>query len=105
MAGMLPYTVLKSIQANFHQGDENFGNTEGSQCAINSLVALCFSTVKIISTWNNVHLNFVLEKGDSIYKNLGFTGNLSFDDLPQSIDLAGSKFKYYQVIPQLEITK
>ena len=64
-----PYTVVKSVKGDFNQGDSRFGDTAGSQCSINSLVAICFSTFKKISIWNHVHLNFVLENGDNIYKN------------------------------------
>ena len=58
------YTIVKSIQGDFNQGDKKFGDSAGTQCAINSLVAICFSTIKKISFWNNTHLNFVLENGD-----------------------------------------
>ena len=73
---MSNYSIIKSVQGDFNQADTMFGDTGGNQCSINCLVAICFSTVKKISCWNNVHLNFVLENGDAIYKNLGYTGHI-----------------------------
>ena len=37
-----PYSVIKSVQGDFNQADAKFGASAGTQCAINSLVAICF---------------------------------------------------------------
>ena len=31
------YNVLKSVQGDFHQADDKFGDAGGNQCGINSL--------------------------------------------------------------------
>ena len=92
------YSIMKSVQGDFNQADTRFGTSAGSQCAINSLVAICFSSVKKISTWNNVHLNFVLENGDSVYKDKGYTGYLTFQQLPEKLDLRGIEFSVMQIL-------
>ena len=100
------YTIVKSIQGDFNQGDKKFGATAGSQCAINSLVAICFSTIKKISFWSNIHLNFVLESGDTVYKNKGYVGYLTFQEMPDNIFLRGTQFSIVQLLQsEHEITK
>ena len=86
------YSFIKSVQGDFNQADERFGDSAGNQCAINSLVAICFSNVKKISTWSNVHCNFVLENGDSVYKSNNYLGHLTFRELPIELTLEGIKF-------------
>ena len=92
------YTIVKLTQGDFNQGDKQFGDSAGNQCAINSLVAICFSTVKKISFWNNTHLNFVLESGDTVYKNNGYAGYLTFEEMPDNIFLRGSQFSIIQLL-------
>ena len=77
---MTSVNIIKSVQGDFHQADQKFGNTGGNQCGINCLVAICFSTIKKISSWNNVHLNFVLENGDTVYENEGYTGHITLNN-------------------------
>ena len=84
------YTIVNSVQGDFNQGDKKFGVSAGSQCAINSLVAICFSTIKKISF--NTHLNFVVESGDIVYKNKGYVGYITFEEMPDNIFLRGSQF-------------
>ena len=92
------YSVIKSVQGDFNQADVKFGTSAGNQCAVNSLVAICFSNVKKISIWNNVHLNFVLENGDSVYKNKGYVGYLTFQQLPEKLILQGIEFSIMQIL-------
>lgn len=63
-----PYAILKCIQASFHQGHEKFGNTRGIQCSCISLFSICFSTLKAVSRWTCNDLEYILEQGDTLYK-------------------------------------
>ena len=100
------YNIIKSVQGDFHQADNKFGDTGGSQCGINSLVAICFSTIKKISSWNNLHLNFVLENGDSIYKNEGYVGYITFQEMPEVLHLQDTQFTMIKLLQsEYETTK
>jgi len=54
-----PFTIIKSVQGSFHQGDPKLGRNVGTQCVCNSL----FAIVWYISIWNTGDLNLVLYEG------------------------------------------
>ena len=37
------YNIVKLLKASFHQGNEMFGATRGTQCACNALFAICWA--------------------------------------------------------------
>jgi len=81
-----PYTIVKSVQGSFHQGDPQLGRNVGTQCVCNSLFAIVWSVVKNVSIWNMVDLNHVLCEGTKLYGNLGYTNqSLSVDDIRNEI--------------------
>ena len=96
--GSTTYSIVKSVQGDFNQADAKFGASAETQCAINSLVAICFSNVNKISTWNNVHINFVLENGDSVYKDDGYIGYINFQQLPEKLVLQGIEFSVIKLL-------
>ena len=100
------YNVLKSVQGDFHQADDKFGDTGGNQCGINSLVAICFSTIRKISIWNNLHLNFVLENGDTAYKNEAYKGHITLQEMPKILSVRDAQFTIIKLLEsEFETTK
>ena len=89
-----PSPALKIIFGSFNQGDIfRFGETAGSQCGCNSLLAICWASVKRVSVWKTWDLDNVLESGDKLYKNIGIHRSLSLDDLPHKVELYGHQIQ------------
>ena len=55
---------------SFHQGDKPFGETAEALCACMALTALCQSGIRKASIWRASDLDYILESGDRVYKNL-----------------------------------
>lgn len=55
------------IQGSFHQGDSRFGAQAGNQCIAISCVAICYSSVKSILTWQSADLDQIVILGDILY--------------------------------------
>ena len=91
------YSCVKVINGSFHQGDPRFGITAGTQCACNSLFSICWSTIRRTALWNKLDLDFILIKGDAIYKCLNVNGHLSFDDLPRIVDIDSDTFNIHML--------
>ena len=64
------YNIIKLVKASFHQDNTMFGETAGTQCACNALFSLCWARIKSVAYWNSCDLDYVLIKGDEIYKNI-----------------------------------
>ena len=62
------YSTQKVIQATFSQGHPKFGHARGIQCTCISLFSVCFSIFKSVSRWNRHDVDYVIEKGDALYK-------------------------------------
>ena len=58
--------IEKAVHGSYHRGDQPFGNTEGVQCACNSLYALCWSQIKIVNSWNTTDLDHILTERDKL---------------------------------------
>jgi len=81
-----PYTILKSVQGLFHQGDPRLGESVGTQCVCNSLFAIVMSVIKNIFQWNSSDLDLILCEGTHLYRSLGYSNQyLSVDDLANRI--------------------
>jgi len=81
-----PYTIIKSVQGSYHQGDPRLGTNAGTQCVCNSLFAIVWSAIKNISFWNATDLDLELCEGTKLYGSLGYTNQyLSVDDLQNTI--------------------
>ena len=77
------YNVLKVTSGSFHQGNvKKFFETAGLQCGINSMVSICFTVAKKISSWNTSDMDYILETGNECFKKLGYSVYLTLDELP-----------------------
>ena len=81
------YTITKTVQGSFHQGDIKFGDTAGKQCACITLFSILWSKIRRVGLWNSGDLDQILCQGDKLYKQLGTNDFLTVDDLPQSINI------------------
>ena len=62
------YTTIKTIaQGNFHQGDPKFGDTAGTQCACNALIAILYTQTKNGNEINAHDMDIILNLGDELY--------------------------------------
>ena len=96
--------ILKSCQGSIHQGNQRFGFTAGRQCTCNALSSVAFTLIKSQGTWNSKDMDFILENGDMIYKNLNIEGYVAMDELPQQFRFKNSTtfkavFQSYSVHP------
>ena len=85
------YTILKSVLGSINQANIIFGETAGRQCVCNALYAIAGSTIRQITSWTTEDLDNILHKGDALYKSLGATGYLSLDEIPDLINISGTK--------------
>ena len=76
-----------SVQGSYHQGDARFGSTAGRQCTCCSLFSIVFTLVKSPGQWNTHDLDFIVERGDKIYKNLNTNNYLMLTELPRETSL------------------
>ena len=88
--------VTKLVKASFHQGNGMFGDTAGMQCVCNALFSICWSKMKQLGCWQTADLDYILMKGDELYKSLDLLRYLSFDDLPRqlTVETVYSKINY-----------
>ena len=70
------------------QGHEKFGNTRGMQCMMNSLISICFSTIKKISCWKFWDLDQILEHGNASFPELNLTWPIAVNELPSTVNLS-----------------
>ena len=91
------YNVIKVIPGTFHQGNvQKFFETAGLQCGINSIVSICFSMIKKISSWNTDDMDYILETGNECFKKLGYSDYLALDELPSIIHINDHVFNLDQ---------
>ena len=82
------FKVLKSTFGAFNQGDTfRFGDTAGIQCACNSLVAICWSSIRRVGVWKPWDIDNILEHGDTLHKTVGKVRSLALDELPGVIEV------------------
>ena len=94
------YNIFKFVKASFHQANIMFGYTAGTQCACNVLFSLCWSKIKSVCFWNTTDLDYILIKGDELFKKLNLLRHLSVDDLPKtvSIDNYNAKVTFKELV-------
>ena len=97
---------MKIIAGNFHQANEKFGETAGLQCGINCITAACFTLIKKISSWNEVDLDFILDNGNTCFRNLGHSEYLALDQLPDVIRIEDYEFNMvkFDTLKTVELT-
>ena len=94
-----PYEIIRSVQGSFNQVNiALFGETVGRLCVCNALFSICWSVVCDVCFWKSVDLDYILVKGDKLYKLLGFQGYLNAEELPRQV-------KIYERTVNLEILK
>ena len=76
---------MKVFQATPHQGDIRYEMSRSIQCSYMSLMSVCWILFKSVSIWNSFDLDFILQKGDILFKYLNNYRNLGMEDLPQEI--------------------
>ena len=79
------YTIKKAIQRSHHQGHVRYGRSAGMQCTSNAYLTIIFSTIKNIHTRKPFDLDFILEPGDRVFKDVDMNQALAVDELPLSI--------------------
>ena len=62
------YSIQKVIPATLSQGHPKFRRTRGIQCTCIFLFKICFSIFKAVSRWGRHEVEYVIEKGDALYK-------------------------------------
>ena len=80
---MRDYTIIKVVQATHHQGDVRYGISTGMQCSCMSLVSLRWTLFKSPALWDKFDLDWILGKGDQLFKFIGKFRYLGTEDLPQ----------------------
>ena len=81
------YNISKIVQASFHQGHSMFGASAGTQCVCNALFAVCWTKIKNVSFWNSCDLDYILIKGDELYKSINLYRYLEPADLPNVLNV------------------
>ena len=66
----LTYIVKKSVKANFYQGDPMFGISAGMQCSCNTSLSICWAKIRKVDYWKTCDLDYILVKGDELFKNI-----------------------------------
>ena len=85
-------SFVKITRGSFHQGNEKFGLTAGRQCTCCALFSVVFSTVKNPGNWNCADVNYVVDHGDQVYKDLNSTAYLMLNELPNSVSIMNLNF-------------
>ena len=81
-----PGPIQRVIRGSFHQRDQRFGQTAGTQCMYNTLYSVGYSIIKKVRYWSTLDMDYILTAENSPYSSLGFTSQLlSVDELPDSI--------------------
>ena len=85
--------IAKLLFGSFNQGDSRFGQTAGLQCACNSLISVCWSSIKHVSVWKSWDLDHILNASDLMFKKLGLLLSLSLEELPNEVHMYGQKLQ------------
>ena len=72
---------MKVFQVTHHQGDIKCGMLRGIQCSCMSFISVCW-TFMSVSIWDSFDLNFILQKGDLLFKSLNNYRYLGMENLP-----------------------
>ena len=85
--GPRSYIIKKTINASHHQGHVRYGRSAGMQCTSNAYLAVIFSKSKYINRWKPFDLNYILEQGDGIFKDVDVNQALAVDELSLNISI------------------
>ena len=79
----ITYLIKELIRGLFHQGNQRFGQTAGTQYMSNSLYSVGYAIIKKVRYWRTWDMDYILTAGSSLYSSLGFRSQLlSVDELP-----------------------
>ena len=81
--------LKKAVQGTFHLGDTRFGETASLRCTTNAYFTIIFSAKKKVSLWKAIEINYILDKGDMLFKTLGINQPLAFNELPHVVNIEG----------------
>ena len=82
------FKTQKIISGTFSQGDViRFGETAGIQCCSNSLVAICWSTIKRVGIWKSWDLDNILIQGNNLHRTIGKERSLELNELPDVVTI------------------
>ena len=76
-----------SFQKCTHQGNNKFGDSAGKQCTCCSLFSIAFTLTKSPGHWDSHDLDFIVNMGDRIYKEVNIPTYLALTELPHEISL------------------
>ena len=85
--GPRSYIIKKTINASHHQGHVRYGRSAGMQCTSNAYLVVIFSKSKYINRWKPFDLNYILEQGDGIFKDVDVNQALAVDELSLNISI------------------
>lgn len=102
---------LKESGRQFAVNVVNFGvGIYGSQCMANSLIALGYSKLSPVNSWNSHHLNDILLQGHVLYQHIypnrvnKQTPSIDVTDFPMQFKVNTTCFKQRSALPVLAIT-
>ena len=88
------FKVQKLTFGIYNQGDvSKFGVTAGTQCASNSLVAICWSCIKRVGVWKSWDLDNILVHGDNLHKWIGKIRSVELNELPAEVKICDRPFQ------------
>jgi len=91
----------KVVQGNFNLTHQMFGKQAGKQSSMIVLFSVCWTKIRRISLWKSFDLDYVLHKGDTVFKDLKVEMPLNVKDFPDKIFVEQSCFDI-KVIHEVE---
>ena len=64
------------------------------QFTSNAYFAIIFSALKSIDIWKTFDLDYIVEQGDNIFKQIGVYQPLAVDELPHDISVEGTYWRF-----------
>ena len=77
------YTIIKVVQATHHQGNVKYGISRGIQYSCMSLMSINWILFRSPGLWDKFDFDWILGKGDQLFKFMGKFRYLGMEDLPQ----------------------
>ena len=77
------YTIIKVVQATHHQGNVKYGTSRGIQYSYMPLMSINWTLFRSPGLWDKFDFDWVLGKGDQLFKFMGKFRYLGMEDLPQ----------------------
>ena len=76
-------TIMKVVQTIYYQVDVRYVTTRGLQCTCMSLNSVTWTLFGSPGLWDRLDLDFILGKGDQLFKFIGKFRFLGMEDLTQ----------------------